>query len=124
GIEAMPDADWRYERAGEFVEIVRGLWASYPADALVIDREAGRFADTEKVGAIRFKGRHFSVEGPLNVPAYPGARIPLFQAGASNTGRDFAASVADAIFAATPSMETAIELRTDLRRRAMARGRS
>ena len=124
GVDTMPDADWRYERAGEFVEIVRRLWASYPADALVMDRKAGRFADTERIAPIHFKGRHFSVEGPLTLPGHPAGRIPLFQAGASNTGREFAASIADAIFAATPAMEAAIELRADLRSRAERLGRA
>ena len=50
--------------------------------------------------------------------------MPLFQAGASESGRNFVASVADAIFAAMPDVESGIELRQDLRRRAEKHGRN
>ncbi|MDF5939592.1 LLM class flavin-dependent oxidoreductase [Pseudomonas aeruginosa] len=46
------------------------------------------------------------------------------QAGASESGRDFAASVADLVFAPTPDKEAALELRRDLSRRAERHGRS
>ena len=55
---------------------------------------------------------------------HPAGEIPLFQAGASEDGRSFAASVADAIFAATPDMMAALELRADLRDRAVMAGRA
>lgn len=48
--------------------------------------------------------------------------MAFFQAGASDQGRDFAASVADAIFAAIPDMAAGIELRADLRHRAREKG--
>lgn len=124
GLASMPDAEWRYERAREFVDIVRDLWSGYPAEALVMDRETGRFADTSRIRRTAHQGQHFSVEGPLTLPAHPSGHLPLFQAGASPTGRDFAARYADAIFAAVPSMDAAISLRTDLRQRAQNLGRS
>jgi len=43
--------------------------------------------------------------------------------GASSTGRDFAASVADIVFAPTPDLDAALELRRDLSRRAQRHGR-
>ncbi|WP_367193189.1 NtaA/DmoA family FMN-dependent monooxygenase [Amorphus sp. 3PC139-8] len=122
GVEAMPPAEERYARADEFVDLVRKLWQSYPNEALSIDREAGRFADVSRVRPVNHKGAHFSVAGPLNVPS-AGAEIPLFQAGASPTGRDFAAGIADAVFAAAPDPEAGAELRQDLRERAVAHGR-
>ena len=72
--------------------------------------------------SVAHEGPHFSVKGPLNLPAHA-SRIPLVQAGASPEGRDFASSVADAVFASTPDMQAAIELRADLRRRAEGHGR-
>jgi FMN-dependent oxidoreductase (nitrilotriacetate monooxygenase family) len=123
GLDAMPSADERYDRAAEFTEVVRLLWESFPHDALVRDRQTGRFTDTGRVRPIDHCGRHFKVRGPLNLPAYGGSPVPLIQAGASETGRNFAASVADAIFAATPDRQSAIDLRADLRRRARAHGR-
>lgn len=57
------------------------------------------------------------------MPAHTSGSVPLFQAGASDTGRNFASSIADAIFAAMPDLESGVELRTDLRRRAKEHGR-
>src|SRR2546427_2796553 len=39
------DADERYARAAEFTDVVRRLWASFPNEALKIDRDSGRYAD-------------------------------------------------------------------------------
>ncbi|MEP2183169.1 LLM class flavin-dependent oxidoreductase, partial [Roseibium sp.] len=75
------------------------------------------------VKPIDHDGAHLRVKGPLNLPAFGNARIPLIQAGASPDGRNFASSVADAIFASTPDIEAAVELRQDLRRRAEGHGR-
>lgn len=57
------------------------------------------------------------------MPGRAHGRIPLFQAGASDWGRDFAARVADAVFAATPDIECGVALRRDLRQRALDHGR-
>ncbi|MFB9136686.1 NtaA/DmoA family FMN-dependent monooxygenase [Vibrio olivae] len=114
----------RYEMAAEFTEVVQKLWNSYPDDALTFDRQSGEFANSNKVQAINHHGDFFNVQGPLNVPQYPSGNIPLFQAGASPWGRDFAAKVANAIFAATPDLHAGIELRNDLRQRAALQGRN
>ncbi|UOM32678.1 NtaA/DmoA family FMN-dependent monooxygenase [Acuticoccus sp. I52.16.1] len=123
GLDAMPAAEERYARAAEFTDVVRRLWASFPGDAVLADRETGRFADAARVTPIDHAGAHYRVAGPLNVPRFGAGRIPLVQAGASQAGRDFAAGVADAVFASSPDIAAAAELRTDLRRRAEAQGR-
>ncbi|RNF35303.1 NtaA/DmoA family FMN-dependent monooxygenase [Paracoccus methylarcula] len=123
GLSEMPPAAERYERAAEFTQVVRELWDSFPAEALLRDREKGRFADPALTRPIDHRGRYFSVDGPLNLPRFDGPPIPLFQAGASPEGRQFAASVAQGIFASTPDMEVAAELRRDLRHRAEGVGR-
>lgn len=123
GLAAMPTASERYARAAEFVEIVQKLWRSYPHEALRVDRASGRFADATEIRPIAHRGPHFQVAGPLNVPAWSSGEVPLFQAGASSEGRDFAASIADAVFAATPDTAAGVELRRDLRARASAFGR-
>lgn len=123
GSEPFPSSAQRYAQAAEFTDVVRALWSSYPAEALAHDRDNGRYGHADQVRPIKHQGAHFTVEGPLNLPAFPGRRIPLFQAGASPEGRDFAARVADGVFAATPDMAAAIELRQDIRRRAERHGR-
>ncbi|AMY71489.1 NtaA/DmoA family FMN-dependent monooxygenase [Frigidibacter mobilis] len=124
GLDRMPDSAARYARAAEFTAAVRALWASFPAEALIVDRAAGRFADTARLGPADHAGPDFRVKGPLNLPGFPGPRLPLVQAGASGPGRDFAASVADLVFAPTPDMEAALELRADLSARAIGHGRA
>ncbi len=124
GQQSLPPSEQRYAMADEFTQVVRQLWQSYPASALRFDRESGQFANEQQVQAIDHQGNYFAVKGPLNVPHYPGGEIPLFQAGASPWGRDFAAKVATGIFAATPDLEAGIALRTDLRARAEKYGRN
>ncbi len=109
GYVERPTSDMRYETAKEAVTIVKKLWNSYTFD--------GTFTP------VNYQGAHFSVNGALNVAAHPSGGMPLFQAGASETGRDFAAQTADAIFAATPNIENAIELSRNLRKLAVSHGR-
>ncbi len=123
GLTAMPSAEERYARAAEFTDIVRRLWDSYPRDALKMDRDSGLYADAARVVPIDHDGPCFKVKGPLNMPAWGESPIPLVQAGASPAGRTFASSVADAIFASAPDMDAAIDLRRDLRARAVGHGR-
>jgi len=115
GDTPMPSSEERYRKAAEFTELVRRLWHSFPAP-----HDDENFAPPTPVD---HAGQFFTVKGPLNVPGYPLGAPPLFQAGASAEGRRFAASVADATFAATPELAAAIELRSDLRRLAEASGR-
>ncbi len=123
GEDAMPSPEVRYAKAKEFTEVVSKLWNSYPNEAIIINRDTGKFTDTEKVAAIDHSGEYFKVKGPLSMPSHASGSIPLFQAGASEIGRDFAASTANAIFAAMPDLESGVELRSDLRRRAVEHGR-
>lgn len=124
GDAPMPSSEERYARAREFTDVVRRLWRSYPHDALLRDRATGRYADTSRIAPIDHHGPRLDVQGPLDIPSHPAGDIPLFQAGASPAGRDFAAATADAIFASTPDLAAGVELRSDLRRRAAAHGRS
>ena len=43
------DYDTRYERAAEFVEVVKGLWDSWEDDAFLHDKGAGLFFDAAKM---------------------------------------------------------------------------
>jgi alkanesulfonate monooxygenase SsuD/methylene tetrahydromethanopterin reductase-like flavin-dependent oxidoreductase (luciferase family) len=119
----MPSAEERYARAAEFTDVVQRLWRSFPNQALRIDRDNGVYADPAQVQPIDHQGDFLQVQGPLNLPEQ-GSRIPLIQAGASDSGRDFAARVADIVFAPTPDQAAAAELRRDLSRRAERHGRN
>jgi len=124
GLPEMPSSNQRYARAAEFIQVMRALWSSFPAEALRIDRAAGQYADTTLIHPIDHKGADFAVKGPLNLPEFPGPRLPLMQAGGSVTGMDFAGSVADMVFAQTPDMAAALAMRQELSARARAHGRA
>jgi FMN-dependent oxidoreductase (nitrilotriacetate monooxygenase family) len=113
----------RYRQAEEALQVVQALWRSHPWAALRRDRASGVYADVQAIQPIRHTGEHFQVEGPLSLPTGQYGRVPIFQAGASAEGRAFAARHADAVFAATPTLDAAIELRGDLRRLAVQAGR-
>ena len=107
GMKAHLGHDERYDRADEFLEAACGLWDSWDDDALVLDREAGYFADPSKVHELGHKGEWFDVRGPLTVPASPQRRPVLLQAGSSGRGMDFAARWAEVIFTGDPGLEVA-----------------
>lgn len=122
GFDAMPDHAWRYARADEFIRAVLALWDSWDDDALTRDR-TGVYADPAKVRPIHHRGDHFRVDGPLTVPRPPQGHPVLFQAGASDQGRDLAARVAEAIYAVAYDLPAAQAYYRDIKRRVAAAGR-
>jgi long-chain alkane monooxygenase len=118
-----PDADTRYDRAHEYLEVCRKLWSSWEADALVMDRERPMFADASKVHRIEHVGRFFRSAGPLNVVRSPQNGPAILQAGTSGKGREFAARYADAIFAIQPRAQDAAAYFTDIKGRMVKFGR-
>jgi len=119
----MAHAD-RYERAIEFADVVTGLWDSWDADAFVRDRDSGINFDPAKQHVLNHKGKHFQVKGPLNVPCSPQGRPVLVQAGASGTGRDVAARLAEIVFTAQTTFDQGKEFYTDVRARLAKFGRA
>jgi alkanesulfonate monooxygenase SsuD/methylene tetrahydromethanopterin reductase-like flavin-dependent oxidoreductase (luciferase family) len=90
----------RYERAGEFVEAAKALWAS----SALVER------DTDLV--------RLRAHGTVR------ARPVLFQAGDSPGGRDLAARHADVVFSANTDYDKAVAYAKDLRARLATYGRS
>jgi len=121
--EHLSHAD-RYERAIEFADVVNGLWDSWDEDAFIRDKDSGHFFDPAKMHVLNHKGKHFQVRGPLNVACSPQGRPVLVQAGASGTGRDVAASLAELVFTAATTFEQAKEFYDDVRQRIPRFGRS
>ncbi|MBX9257579.1 LLM class flavin-dependent oxidoreductase [Desmonostoc muscorum CCALA 125] len=113
----------RYERAEEFVEVVKGLWDSWEDDAFIRDRESGIYFDPNKVYTLNHKGKHFSVKGPLNVGRPPQGYPVIVQAGASEVGRELAAQTAEVIFTANQTLEDAQEFYADVKGRLAKYGR-
>ncbi|HWJ75455.1 MAG TPA: NtaA/DmoA family FMN-dependent monooxygenase [Kaistia sp.] len=122
GLTEHIDHHVRYEMADEFVEVVKQLWNSWDADAVVCDEAAEMFVDPAKVRPINFEGRYFSSRGPLNT-ARPQGDPVLVQAGGSPQGRAFASKHMDIVMAAVGTVEEMKEFRDDIRKRVAAHGR-
>jgi len=105
--DAAPASDARYDRAAEFVGVVRGLWDSWEDDAFVRDKVSGINYDPAKLHALNHNGPHFKVAGPLNVARTPQGAPVIVQAGASEQGRELAAATADVVYAAAQTLEAA-----------------
>src|SRR5438046_2808311 len=114
----------RYARGEEFMAVVKELWDSWAADAVIDDRAAGVYARRDRITPIKHRGDFYQVAGPLNLPRCPQGRPVLVQAGSSDTGRRFAARHAEAVFTAHMAKETAQEFYADLKRLAAAEGRN
>ncbi|MBM3643725.1 MAG: LLM class flavin-dependent oxidoreductase [Alphaproteobacteria bacterium] len=122
--EAMRPTDERYDRADEFFEVCRKLWASWQPGAVRADRASGTFVDPAKVRRIEHEGRFFRSRGPLNVVPSPWGGPAILQAGTSPKGRAFAGRHADAIFAIQPNLAGARAYRDDIRKAAAEAGRA
>ncbi|MFE3836112.1 LLM class flavin-dependent oxidoreductase [Pseudogemmobacter sonorensis] len=123
GLDALADHATRYERAGEFVDVVTGLWESWEKGAITRDKESGVYFDVEKMHFLQHKGKYFNVRGPLTMDRSPQVRPVILQAGASDPGRALAARTADVVFTLQTNVEEARAFRADVRARAEAFGR-
>ena len=121
--DAHVPKDLRYERAKEFVTVVKGLWDSWGDDAFPQDKASGHYLDPDKVHVLNHKGSHFQVQGPLNVARTPQGRPIIFHAGQSEAGLDLGAAEADCIFAMANTKERARALNENIRARAAGFGR-
>lgn len=119
----LPYAD-RYARAEEFVALAKQLWSSWDADAIVADRESGRFVDPERVRGVVHSGPQFTVAATSTVPRSPQGFPVIVQAGDSPAGRDFAAANAEIIFSRHSSFAEGQEFYRDVKGRLPATGRT
>jgi FMN-dependent oxidoreductase (nitrilotriacetate monooxygenase family) len=118
-----PAHDVWYRIAAEYLDVVQGLWDSWEDDAHVGNKDSGQFVDPDKLHTLDHAGEFFQVRGPLNIKRSRQGQPVIFQAGASDDGRNFAAARADAIFAAAPTFKDGIAYRSDVRERAKSFGR-
>ena len=124
GLEEHVEHDERYRRAREFYDVVTGLWDSWAEDAFVRNTETGEYFDPSRLHVLDHKGDYYSVRGPLNI-ARPIQGWPVIvQAGASEAGRQFAAEVAEVIFAGAGDLAGGRALYADIKGRMAKLGRN
>ncbi|WAL68811.1 NtaA/DmoA family FMN-dependent monooxygenase [Amycolatopsis cynarae] len=107
GLPDVPPRDDRYDRASEFVDVVRALW-----DSAATGRE------------VHHHKEFFDIDGRLRVPPSRHGSPVLLQAGGSPKGRALAGRVAEGVFAAELTKSQAIEHYRLVKRLARDNGRS
>ena len=123
GHSTLPPHGLRYERAGEFVDVVKQLWNSWDDDAFVRDRRSGLYFDPARMHVTHHKGKFFKVDGALNIARSPQGHPVIIQAGASDTGRELAARTAEVVFASDADPLSAKKGYDDLKDRMAKYGR-
>ncbi|XAH23573.1 LLM class flavin-dependent oxidoreductase [Xylophilus sp. GW821-FHT01B05] len=118
-----PDHARRYEMAGEFIDVVKGLWDGWDDDAVPADRASGLYIDPAKVHALDHEGAFFKVKGPLNIGRAPQGHPVVLQAGGSEPGLQLAARTADVAFSVVQDIDEARASYADLKRRLAGFGR-
>ncbi len=118
-----PAHDVRYRIAAEYLDVVQGLWDSWEDDAHVGDKATGQFVDPDKLHRLDHEGEYFQVRGPLNIKRSRQGQPVIFQAGASEDGRAFAAARADCIFTGAQTLEESQGYYRDVKTRAKGFGR-
>jgi N-acetyl-S-(2-succino)cysteine monooxygenase len=108
----------RYDRAREFVTLIKRLWDSW-APAAVVDGQI----DATQVHAVNHHGTWFDVNGPLDVPRTPQGHPVIVQAGQSEDGRDLAARITDVVFSPHRDLAESKAYRDDIKQRMQAHGR-
>lgn len=124
GMEKILDREARYDRATEVLEACLQLWDSFPADALVLNKETGEFIDASKLKPFEYRGKYVSTDGPLTLPASPQGHPIIMQAGASERGREFAARFGEVIFTISASISDMQSYYADIKRRVAEAGRN
>jgi FMN-dependent oxidoreductase (nitrilotriacetate monooxygenase family) len=117
GLDRLPPHADRYAKAKEFVDVVEALWDSWEDGAFVYDKAACQSFIPEKQHLVDHKGTYFTVHGALNLERPPQGRPVIIQAGASDTGRDFAAEYAEVVFGSSGNLDNAVAFYRDLKDR-------
>jgi FMN-dependent oxidoreductase (nitrilotriacetate monooxygenase family) len=124
GLDKLPPHAERYDKAKEFMEVVEALWDTWEDDAFVHDKANALNFLPEKQHAVHHDGKYFNVHGALNIARAPQGKPVIIQAGASETGKDFAAKTAEVVFASDPTVEKGKVFYDDLKSRMVKFGRS
>lgn len=124
GIDQGREHAERYERAAEFFDITKGFWDSWDDDAFDHpDRDAGIFHDPAAAHLFRHEGKYYKAEGLLDIPRPIQGYPVIVQAGNSDTGREFAARIAEMTYSSAQSLEVARGYYNDVKGRMAKYGR-
>ncbi len=114
----------RYERAREFLNVVRDLWDSWEDEAILRDPTTNIYFDPARVHTPDHRGKYFKVRGPLNLPRPPQGQPVICQAGGSVTGWELAAETSDLLFTKSASLSDAQHFYREVKSRMAKYGRT
>jgi FMN-dependent oxidoreductase (nitrilotriacetate monooxygenase family) len=124
GFAVQPRHDERYQIADEYMQVVYRLWeGSWEDGAVLRDRERRLFADPARIHRVHHEGRYYRVDAIHLCEPSPQRTPILYQAGASKSGRAFAAAHAECVFINGPNPQVVAPQVADIRRRAAGFGR-
>jgi FMN-dependent oxidoreductase (nitrilotriacetate monooxygenase family) len=123
GMTELPPKGIRYDRAREFVDVVLRLWDSWEPGSLTRDAAGAVTLNADFIHRIDVTGKYYTVRGPGLTPPSPQGRPVLFQAGASDDGKAFAASTAEGIFSVGLDFAGAQAFYAEMKARVRAAGR-
>lgn len=117
--------DAAYDRAEEWLTVIRRLWHSWDDGALVQDAATGHFADGSKIRGFQHEGEYFRVAGPLNAVPFTDGDPAIVSPGGSPRGIAFAGTHSEVQLALAPLDAQSIrDYRTKVREAAIAAGRT
>ena len=121
GLVQQPEHDSRYDVAEEYMQVVYQLWeGSWEDRAVLRDRDSRQFADPARIHRVKHEGPHYKVDAiHLSEPS-PQRTPVLYQAGASDRGRAFAAAHAECIFVNGQFRHNVRDIVADIRARPKA----
>lgn len=124
GTEQAPH-DVRYAMAQDFLDLSYKLFeGSWEDGAVLVDKAARIYADPRRVRRISHDGPYFKSHGYFNAEPSPQRTPVMVQAGASSTGRAFAAANAELVFVQGKDEKMLRAQVDDLRTLAVAAGRT
>ncbi|GAA2054023.1 MULTISPECIES: NtaA/DmoA family FMN-dependent monooxygenase [Leifsonia] len=117
--------DAAYDRAEEWLTVIRRLWHSWDDGALVQDAATRHFADGSKIRGFQHEGEYFRVAGPLNAVPFTDGDPAIVSPGGSPRGIAFAGTHSEVQLALAPLDAQSIrDYRTKVREAAIAAGRT
>lgn len=123
GMKRDIPGEQRHRQTEEFLHVARRLWTSWPPKANVLDTAGGRFVDGGLITDVDHVGEFYEQHGPIDTAPYSPDFPFTLQATSSLEGLRLAARTADAVFAGTPTLGAAQQLRRILREEVRRAGR-
>ncbi|MDK1389504.1 LLM class flavin-dependent oxidoreductase [Sinorhizobium sp. 8-89] len=123
GDASLADHATRYERADEFARVLMKLWDSWEDNAFIYDKVGGVYFDPEKLHDTDHRGKHFRVQGPLNIARPPQHRPVIVLSGGSPAAVSLAGQCSDIVFTAQSGIDGGRLFYREIKDSALAAGR-